>query len=279
MFKKLAIALAFSPRYEAILHESRRFQELFNAYLVIIHVGNKTDDKEQLLQEKLDEIGFEKDKVKVVWQKGEPAKQILKVCHKEKVDLLVAGAMKKENIFRYYIGSVARTILRKAECSVLVLIHPSHKPQPFRKIVINGGEKQSLFATLSKGVALGKMEHALQIHILREVRMLGLAMAVAGEEGNENQYGLAKRKIVEEEIQNVNKLLKKLDTGEINVHVKVFAGKPEFEIAKFSRKVKSDLLILSAPRHKLNLIDRIFPHDMEYLLADLPSNLLVVQNL
>ncbi len=278
MFRKLAVALAFSPRYEAILHESKRFQELFHAQLIIIHVGNKTDDKEHLLHSKLDEIGFEKEQVKIFWQKGEPAKQILKVCQKEKVDLLVAGAMKRENIFRYYIGSVARTILRKAECSVLVLINPSNSPHPFRKIVINGGENESLLSTLSKGVALGKIDHAAQIHVLREVRMLGFAMAVAGEEGNEDEYGLAKRKMVEEEVLNVNKLLKKLDTGEINVNVKVISGKPEFEIAKFSRKVKSDLLVLGAPEHKLSLIDRIFPHNMEYLLADLPSNLLVVQN-
>jgi nucleotide-binding universal stress UspA family protein len=276
MFNKLAIALAFSPRYEAILSESRRFQELFKAQLVIIHVGNKTDEKEILLDQKLEEIGFDKKQVKIVWTKGDPARKILEVCAKEKVDLLIAGAMKRENIFRYYIGSVARTILRKAQCSVLVLIQPDMSPQPFRKIVINGCENEFLFAALSKGVALGKIEQVAQIHVLREVRMLGLAMAVAGEEGNENDYSMARRKIVEEELENINILLKKLDTGDVNVNVKIISGKPEYEIAKFSRRVKADLLVLGAPEHKLNLIDRIFPHDMEYLLADLPSNLLVV---
>lgn len=276
MFKKLAIALAFSPRYEAILCEAKRFQQLFQSRLVIIHVGNKTTDKESLLNNKLNELDFDLEKVKIVWQEGEPAKKILKICDKEKVDLLIAGAMKRENIFRYYIGSVARTILRKAQCSVLVLIDPSKDPQPFKKIVINGSETETLFHSLSKGVSLGRIEHAAQIHVLREVRMLGLAMSVAGEEGNENEYGKIKRKVVAEEVEDINTMLKKLDTGDVSVNVKVISGKPEYEIAKFTRKVKSDLLILSAPEHKLNLIDRIFPHDMEYLLADLPSNLLVV---
>ena len=276
MFNKLAVALAFSPRYEAILSETRRFQELFKAELVIVHVGNKTPDKEQLLDSKLDEIGFDRQHVKVVWKKGDPAKKILSVCQKENVDLLIAGAMKRENIFRYYIGSVARTILRKAQCSVLVLISPKKDPQPFEKIVINGCEHESLYAALSKGVTLGKIEHAAQIHVLREVRMLGLAMAVAGEECNENEYGKTRRKVVKEELDNINKLLGNLDTKDLSINVKVISGKPEYEISKFSKKVKSDLLVLSAPDHKLNLIDRIFPHDMEYLLADLPSNLLVV---
>lgn len=276
MFKKLAVALAFSPRFEEILSETRRFQEIFKAELVIIHVGKKTSDKEVRLQAKLEEVGFDKERVKVVWQQGEPAKKILSVCEEEHVDLLIAGAMKRENIFRYYIGSVARTILRKAQCSVLVLINPSKQPQPFHKIVINGCENESLYAALSKGVSLGKIEHAAQIHVLREVRMLGLAMAVAGEEANEDEYGRIRRKVVAEELENINSLLQKLDTGDLSINVKVISGKPEYEIAKFTRRVKSDLLVLSAPDHKLNLIDRIFPHDMEYLLADLPSNLLVV---
>ncbi len=276
MFKKLAVALAFSPRFEAILSETRRFQETFKAELVIIHVGTKTSKKETTLQQKLIDTGFDMQRVKIVWQKGEPAKKILSVCEKEQVDLLIAGAMKRENIFRYYIGSVARTILRKAQCSVLVLINPDHTPKPFRKIVINGCENESLYAALSKGVSLGKIEHAAQIHVLREVRMLGLAMAVAGEESNEDEYGKIRRKVVSEELDNINQLLSKLDTRDLSINVKVISGKPEYEIAKFTRRVNSDLLVLSAPDHKLNLIDRIFPHDMEYLLADLPSNLLVV---
>jgi len=276
MFKKLAIGLAFSPRFEALLAESLRFQELFKAQLVIIHVGNKTSDKEELLSRKLQELGFDQRQVKVSWQKGEPAKKILEVCQHEQVDLLIAGAMKRENIFRYYMGSVARTLLRKAQCSVLVLINPSLHPRPFQKIVINGCENEFLFSALSKGVSLGKIEQAAQVHVLRKVRMLGLAMSVVGQEGTEGEYVLARRKIVEEELEKINKLLNQLDTGNIHVNVKVISGKPEFEIAKFSRRVKADLLVLSAPDHKLNLIDRIFPHDMEYLLADLPSNLLVV---
>jgi len=276
MFNKLAVALAFSPRYEAILSETQRFQELFKAQLVIIHVGSKTAEKERTLDDKLDEIGFDRKRVKVVWKNGDPAKKILSVCEKEKVDLLVAGAMKRENIFRYYIGSVARTILRKAQCSVLVLINPKKTPRPFEKIVINGCEHESLYAALSKGVTLGKIEHAAHIHVLREVRMLGLAMAVAGEECNANEYGKTRRKVVQEELENINKMLGDLDTEDLSINVKVISGKPEYEIAKFTKKVKSDLLVLSAPDHKLNLIDRLFPHDMEYLLADLPSNLLVV---
>ncbi len=278
MFSKLAIGVAFSPRFESILYEAKRFQEIFNAKLVLIHVGLKTEDKERLLHQKLVEIGYDQNNIKIIWEKGDPAKMILSVCKQEKVDLLIAGAMKKENIFKYYIGSVARKILRKADCSVLMLVHPSKSPSAFKKIVINGSENENLRSAISKGVRLGQIEQAARVYILREVKMFGFAMAVAGEEGTENEYVGIKRRMVEEEIIRVNQILKYIDTSNLKINVKVITGKPEFEIAKFSRKVKADLLVLGAPVHKLNLIDRIFPHDMEYLLADLPSNLLVIHN-
>ena len=276
MFKKIAIALAFSPRFEALLHETKRFQDIFDAQLVIIHIGNSEPKKEKLLKDKLAEIGFNKDQHKIVWKQGDPARKILSVCKKEKVDLLIAGAMKKENIIRYYIGSVARKILRKADCSVLMLINPSPHPEPFKKIVINGGEHEYLLSVLRKGCSLGKIENAAQVNILREVRMYGLAMAVAGEEGNEDEYAETRRRLLEDEKQKVQKLLDNIDTASLHINIKIFAGKPEHEIAKYSKRIKADLLILGAPDHKLSLIDRLFPHDLEYLLADLPSNLLIV---
>lgn len=276
MFKKLAIALAFSPRFEALLHEAKRIQYIFGAELVIIHVGSNDASKEKLLDEKLRSLDYPTDRVKIIWKQGDPARTILKVCRREKVDLLIAGAMKKENIIRYYLGSVARKILRKAECSVLMLINPSTNPQPFKKIVINGGEHEYLLSALQKGCTLGKIENAVQVHILREVRMYGLAMAVAGEEGNEDEYAETRRRLVDDEKEKVRKLLDTIDTESLNINIKVFAGKPEHEIAKYSKRIKADLLILGAPDHKLSLIDRLFPHDLEYLLADLPSNLLII---
>jgi hypothetical protein len=34
---------------------------------------------------------------------------------------------------------------------------------------------------------------------------------------------------------------------------------------------------LNSPDKQMNLIDRVFPHDIEFALADLPCNLLIVQ--
>ena len=46
--------------------------------------------------------------------------------HEEKkIDLLILGAVKREQILKYYVGSIARKITRQAKCSILLLIKPS----------------------------------------------------------------------------------------------------------------------------------------------------------
>ena len=55
-------------------------------------------------------------------------------------------------------------------------------------------------------------------------------------------------------------------------------GKPGYAISKFSKDKKADLLVINSPDTHLNVFDRIFAHDIEYILADLPCNLLIVHS-
>jgi len=46
-------------------------------------------------------------------------------------------------------------------------------------------------------------------------------------------------------------------------------------LRKFTKRIHADLLVVKSPSHKLNLLDRIFPHYLELVMEDLPSNLLI----
>ena len=135
-FKKIALAIAFSPRLEALLFETARLQRIWQAELILIHVGNTSSKDSDTLNGLLQKAGIRHESVMVKWVYGNPADQILWVCKSEKIDLLIAGAMKKENLIKYYLGTVARKILRKAPRSVVVLLYPSVEPKPIRKIVV-----------------------------------------------------------------------------------------------------------------------------------------------
>ena len=41
LFKKLGLAITFSPTGKALLKETKRLSEIFNSGLVLIHVGEK----------------------------------------------------------------------------------------------------------------------------------------------------------------------------------------------------------------------------------------------
>lgn len=62
------------------------------------------------------------------------------------------------------------------------------------------------------------------------------------------------------------------------MNVERIDGKPGYVITQYAREQKADLLVLNSPDTKLNLIDRVFPHDIEYALADLPCDLLIVHS-
>ena len=276
MFKKIAAAVAFSPRMEAILSEVSRLQKLFESELILIHVGEESEEKKTLLLQALRKTNIDEGLTKIFWETGDPAKKIRSICKKQEVDLLIAGALKTENIFKYYIGSVARTILRKAQCSVLVLINPLNNPVQFERIVIHAGDEEDAIRTISAGCYIGQRDRAKQLHILKEIKMYGFTMALAGED-NEHEYSETRRKIVQEEVKEVQRLLASCPCEGLKINIKIVTGKSGFELSKFTRNASADLLIVDAPKRDLNIFDRMFPNDLEYILADLPSNLLLVQ--
>ncbi len=274
MFKKIALAIAFSPRTEQLLSEARRLVVLYHATIIFIHVGEHSEVEEQKIRKMIDKAGFKND-YKLAWEKGDPVKKILAICHREKVDLLIAGALKKENLYNYYIGSIARKILRRAECSVLVLTDPKQMPIKFKRIIVSGNDNPNSEKALASACDLAIREDNSQLHIVRETKLYGLAMSIS-ESNSEEEYSKARRNYIQDEIGKVNRKLLDMHTEGLSPHIKVTTGKAGFEIAKYTRKVKGDLLIIGGPEKELGFIDFFFPNDLEYIFANLPTNVLII---
>jgi len=277
MFKKIALAIAFSPRMEALICEAKRLKDIFGSELVLIHVGDRTQDSESAIYDIIKKHGISNEMVKIVWEKGNPAKRIIHTCREENVDLLVAGALKTEGFFKYYIGSVARKIIRKSSCSVLMLIEPLERPRPFERVVINGTQHDHTPFVIQRGLDWCKMDMAKHVYVVNEIKMYGIQMATAGE-GGEEEISSTRRKLVAEEVAYVENILKTLDKGDLKVHIKITCGKWAIELARFAEDIKADLLVVG-DEGKLGFLDRLFPHDLEDILSDLPCNLLIVKKL
>lgn len=276
LIRKIGVAIAFSPRIQALLAEAARFKMLWNAELILIHVGEHTEKETAILQQLLQDVGLSVSDVHVRWLQGKPAEQILNACKQEQVDLLLAGALKKENLVKYYLGSVALKILRKADCSVLMLTDPAVQPMPFKNIVVNAEESSFVEDALATACYIGKKEKSSWLHVVREIKMYGLTMSAA-EQCTEQEYEALRNSLVQDEVKTVEQVLQRIPHEGLKVNIKLVSGKSGFELAKFAERKHADLLVVGAPARKFSFFDRVFPHDLEYIFADLPCNLLVIQ--
>ncbi len=275
MYTKIALAIAFSPRMEALIAEARRLIGVFKGELVLIHVGVKTPELESKLEEILSRHCSDLGRVKVLWKEGKPAKTILKTCEEESTDLLVLGALKKEGFLTYYLGSVARKVIRKSPCSVLTLIEPKLETTRFSKVVINGTQLEVTPKVIANGLRFCQVEGASQVHIINEIKLYGLQMATAGE-GSEDEVATTRRKLVQEEIRYVQEILDGLDQTGLKINIKVTAGKWAVELVRYCESINADLLIMG-DENGYTFLDRLFPHDLEEILSELPCNLLIVK--
>ncbi len=275
MYKKIGVAVAFSPRCEAIIGEAARLQKLFDADLILIHIGETKPDEKAYLEEIIEMTEVNTERLTILWKNGNPANKILTLAKKHQVDLLIAGALQKETVVKFYFGSIARKLIRKSVCSVLMLINPAYPAKAFKNIVINGTEGDNYADTIKHGIQLAKLEKARRVHVFKGIKLFGLSMALAGEEETEQDQEETRREIVGKEIAEIEHILEEIDTKGLRVNIKVASGKPGFELRKFTKRVHADLLIVKSPGHQLNFLDRIFPHYLELIMEDLPSNLLI----
>jgi nucleotide-binding universal stress UspA family protein len=275
-FKKVGVAVSFAPTTPAMLAEAGRLANLFHAGLVVMHVGATTESTRQQLQKQLSHTGIDTARITMCWEEGDPATRILELCKREQVDLLVAGALRKENLITHYVGSVARKILRKAKCSVLVLVAPSQESRTFKNVVVHAEDSPYAFEALQTACILAHQDPQCWVHVTREIKMLGLTMA-ANEQHTEDEYNESLQQLIREEMQEVEKMLQCIPHPSIRFNIKVLSGKSGYELGKFAERKQADLLIVGTPPRRMAFLDRVFPHDLEYLFAELPTNLLIVQ--
>lgn len=275
-YNRIALGIAFSPTAEAMLSETARLARQFGAEVLLIHVGERNTDSENRMTDMIHRCNMHQNNHTVIWESGEPAKVILDSCKKHHVDLVVTGALKKENLVQYYLGTVARKVLRKARCSVLTIVHPSKEERPYKNVVVSAEDSSYIREAIYTACRFVPKNTGAWIHIVRELKLYGLTMA-ASDQYTEEEYDDVRQGLVKQEILKVEEIMQRIPHEGIRVNIKMVSGKSGFELTRFAEKKHADLLVVGAPPRKFSFFDRMFPHDLEYIFADLPCNLLVVQ--
>ncbi|GLB52949.1 hypothetical protein NBRC110019_19890 [Neptunitalea chrysea] len=276
-YNTIGIGIAFSPNLKANIYEAARLALCFNARLVLIHVGNRTTQKEVTLKEIIAPFKELHLEYKVVYELGDPVEVILNAIKVKKIDLLVLGALQREKLVKYYVGSIARKITRSASCSVLLLIKPSVERVPCKNIVVNGLSSPKTEATIATSFYVSHKLEARKITIVEEISQQKVQVKV------EDDKTLRKATIVKERLRlreesRVKKIVTQIpEDYKKNIRVKTQSifGRRGYSIGHYAQLMRADLLVMNGSNHT-SFWDRFFTHDLEYILRELPTDVLVV---
>lgn len=277
-FKTLGIGVAFSPNLKPNLYEAARLSLYLDAKLVLIHVGEASEDKIKTLKIILNT--FKKDNLdyEVVFKTGNPVDVILSASIENNIDLLVIGAAKREKFLTYYVGSIARKITRQATCSLLLLINPSIERVPCKHIVVNGVKDPKTERTIATAFHIASKLKSEQLTIVEEIKQNEIAVKV------EDDKSLRKATILKERLRNrersrINHIIENIPkeyTENIVIKSQPIFGTQGYSIGHYAQIKRADLLIMNAPT-KMTFWDRLFPHDIEHILTELPTDVLIIQ--
>ena len=275
MIRKILIGIAFSPNLKANLFEAIRLSNMFNADLIGVHVAEKDPEKEKIVQEIVTEAPSIKNSFNTIWQKGKPVDVILNTVKDQQIDLLILGALQKENIYKYYVGSIARELTRKAACSVLLLIKSSVERIPCNHIVVNGLKDPRTKEAIETSFKVSKDLGCKRITIVEEISPSELDIKVSDDK-TLKEATLVKEQIKNREETRVKNILDGIDSKGIIVKTQSIFGRRGYSIGHYAKVKRADLLVMNAPS-KTGLFDRVFPHDLEYILSELPTDVLIVK--
>lgn len=277
-FKSIGIGVAYSPNLKANIFEAARLSIFFGSKLFLIHVGENSEDKTEMLKVILK--SFEKDNLvyEVVFKTGNPVDVILSTAEEKKIDLLILGAVQREKFLKYYVGSIARKITRQAKCSVLLLINPSVERLPCEHIVVNGLKDPKTERTIKTAFYVGTKLNSRKITIVEEIKQDQISVKV------EDDKSLRRANIIKERIKlrensRINEIIghiPKTYTKNKTIKLQPIFGKKGYSIGHYAQISRADLLVMNAPS-KMTFWDRLFPHDIEHILTELPTDVLILQ--
>jgi nucleotide-binding universal stress UspA family protein len=277
-FKTIGIGIAFSPNLKANIFEAARLALFFDAKLIMIHIGAQSDDKSKTINSILS--SFKKDNLKyeVVFKSGNPVAAILDTTNKKDIDLLIIGAAKRENLLKYYVGSIARQITRQAKCSLLLLINPSIDRIVCRHIVVNGLEDPKTEQTIATAFYVASKLKAEKITIVEEIKPNEIAVNV-DDDKSLRHANIVRERISNRETSRINHIIEDLPqeyTNTIAIKSQPIFGTQGYSIGHYAQISRADLLVMNAPT-KMTFWDRLFPHDIEHILTELPTDVLIIQ--
>jgi nucleotide-binding universal stress UspA family protein len=269
-YKTIAVATTFSPRFKQVLAEAKRIRDRFSADLHLIHVGRRNEETPRKFGEALAELELPADSP-IHYEEGDPAEAILAALAREKIDMLVAGALEKEIVLHPFLGNVARRLVREAHCSVMLFTHPEKNPKALRRIVFIADHSEKRLAALKTTLLLAEAEPCERLYVIGIMTAFDEARAsIAGD-----ATGTPTRGSNNHEEDALEELVLAAGATEVPIETRFIRGATGLAASDFVRSVEADLLVVPLPNSDQAV--QQLPSNIAWVSDVIPCNLLVIR--
>lgn len=250
-FKMIAVATDLSKAGSSALRYAEAIARRHDSDLVIVHVIDPvgyafpagTPDSLAADQAARDEVKrIEEDTrrrgitVHSVIESGVICECIVQSLLDHRADLLVLGTRAKSEAGRVALGTVARQLLAKAPCSILII-----SPDTDASLPLAGQWRRILAATEFSAASLAAL------HLAQSIAQEQLLVLHAGRCGNEHQCSHC--------LERLRFLAPFKESHTVAVNHIVASGEAGEVIAAYSRSFGADLVVLGSPDNELSTED------------------------
>jgi nucleotide-binding universal stress UspA family protein len=265
VYRRVGVATTFSPRFVAVLAEAGLVSRSLSAPLCLIHADAFAPEKEERFRSALRDLQLD-ERSEIRFESGQPAEAILKIQHEASIDLLVAGALETESVHRNFTGDVARELLRRAHCDLLLYTEPREIPKPPEGILVAIPD----FSDLSRQVLRSALNFAGR-RGGRRVTILYVQTTFA--EAKEKALGVNNGVLPAEETLEAWVGEEERPPLELDYHL--LRGNTGFTACEFIQSSGADLVVMPSQMPSAN--QPVFAPALDWIIQVIPANLWVIR--
>jgi nucleotide-binding universal stress UspA family protein len=269
-YRSIAVASTFSPRFVQVLTEAKRIRDRFDATLSLIYVGQCDEETTKKFGAALTQLALPADS-KIYYQEGEAAAAILRAAADNHIDLIVAGALEKEVILRPFLGNVARRLVRDADCSVMLFIHPEHEPKRMKRMVFVADYSEHGQRAFRMVLHLAERERCERLYAIRVYTTFDEARASRRTKTSDPR---APARTLAEEEAALEQFILGAGQTDVPIEARCVRGNTAYAASDFVQAVEADLLAVPVLPH--SEAEKL-PAQIAWVTDVIPCNLWVIR--
>lgn len=223
-----------------VLAEAKRIRDRLCQQLQLIYVGNCDEETSRRFSSALLELALPEDSTIHYQQGDDPAFAILEAARLNAIDLLVAGALEKEVVLHPFLGNVARTLVRDANCSVILFTKPESEPKRLDRIVFLAEYTDHGRSALLKALRLAALEDCEKLYVIRVYTTFDEARAKA--RADQPQAGNEGARTLEEEEIALENFIDSAGPNDVPIEARCIRGNTGYAALDFIKSVEAGLL-------------------------------------